>query len=93
MQELDTITAAYERVSDVVNFESVAKMLTVVVEVKHGTQGSGVLDQNFEQRIGLFQEGQTTMLGVVIDEIALHTALLRLENNVLMLTRLTRFHG
>ena len=58
--------------ADAVIYDTHARMYTVVAKIKSietpggGGGGGGGLEQNAEQMLGLFAEGQTLMLGMVL---------------------------
>ena len=59
-------------------FDTQVGMCTVVAEVKNGGNGTGRLEQNFEQMIGLFKPGQKTMmLGIVVDATIIRPMVLK----------------
>ena len=79
-----------KRVADAVIYDTRAKMYTVVAEVKSAktsVEGSG-LEQNAEQMLGLFAEGQTLMLGMVVHNLVLKPMVLRVSAGGLTLTEM-----
>ena len=77
-----------KRVADVVIYDPRAKMYTVVAEIKSlETQGGG-LEQNAEQMLGLFADGQTLMLGMVVHNLVLKPMVLHLLDGAITLTEM-----
>ena len=80
----------HNRVADVVMYDPLPQMYTVVAEIKSGddAEKGGGLEQNVEQMLGLFKDQQTIMLGLVVHNLQVAPLLLRLADGVLTLTEL-----
>ena len=73
----------HNRVADVVMYDPLPQMYTVVAEIKSGDdaeKGSG-LEQNVEQMLGLFKDQQTIMLGLVVHNLQVAPLLLRAHSD------------
>lgn len=65
--ESERVLQIHEPVADFIVYSSQNSMFTVVAEVKSGEEGVQGLDQNIEQMLGVWSEGQALMLGLVLD--------------------------
>ena len=83
-----TVIDMHNRVADAVMFDTEAGLYTVVAEVKGGDDVGGGLEQNVEQMLGLFQCGQTRMLGIVLDSANVRLLFLQLKDDTLTLRRM-----
>ena len=78
------------RVADVVMYDPVPQMYTVVAEIKSAedAEKGGGLEQNIEQMLGLFMDRHTLILGLVVQYLRVRPLLLRLADGDLTLTKL-----